>query len=1165
MEKIMVNRKYFKTILFFILSFLFIELYSCSNISEDQITQNTDINQSCSRLVGKIIDSEQIDSDDSRTALPSGVNVASVNLYKITATNASKTITITGTATLSGTSATYSIDLPIDEWNIKIELYNDESHSTLIMKGEKTVSVTTVGGLLPDCDIKLGFVAEALTTGKGNVQLKISSDFAINKIHITCNTHGSTCKLSTDYTSEDLLEDVPAGSHDVSFEIFDDKDVCCFSFQEVINVFASLTTNVWKSQASYVSADGSEINLTSDLVKNYKQTVFYVLAAGNNAHSGSFFFPIQTVQNAIEKISSINDESTEYKVILLGNLTESSITMQGNKNVKVCIFSANSSNINSISLQNDISISEKSKVTFKDVKIFGSGTIINEGELQVKGNVELGNVKLASGKTIKIDGTIDSSVDTVATITPNSDSDYPTEVDTPGATVLSGTNIASYCSKFKLAKKGYYINANGKIALKDGYYVSSTGNDTNDGSKNSPLLTVKEAVARCIADFNDDNSLNKFDIFVKNNISDDSIVFNNSSPLIFNISSDSTTQRTITGNSTATIFDIKNANATVNLSNLKITGGKCGIKNNGNLSLKNVTITGNKGDGGLLNSNILKLEGKANISLNYKSDGTTSYNLILADGKFITILGDISGSNIGITTLTEPTLKAPIIITEDYSEKGNTETNIKTFFKSDSSSFVISPYMKTADNSIFDVILGLKPASQSGSLNIEDFDEVSFSFGTSTTTFEFNKAAYNGIDSKLAINAFAKKAGDSSYQKVTTALTDWNFEVRADGEKISGYHSNTDNTLTIKSGIPAGTALEVFVTATYTNANGVSRKYGGTLHVTTKDTVLVSEFSKAISSLPANTASTPCTIKIEDDTSSNISSLKSGLNSKYVKLDLSKWTNLTEISYQAFYGCKGLTSITIPNSVTSIGSSAFSGCTGLTSIIIPNSVTSIGSETFKGCTGLISVNLSDSVTSIGTSAFYNCTGLTSINIPDSVTSIGNAAFGSCAGLTSINIPNSVTSIGQDAFANCTGLTSITIPDSVTSIGSSAFYNCTGLTSVTISNSVDTIGKSAFSNCTGLTSVTIPNSVTSIGSSAFSNCTGLTSINIPNSVISIANHAFYNCKKLTSVTFEDTQNWYISSDATYDSSDTSIDVTNPATNATNINTNGTWYNSYLLKQ
>ena len=54
------------------------------------------------------------------------------------------------------------------------------------------------------------------------------------------------------------------------------------------------------------------------------------------------------------------------------------------------------------------------------------------------------------------------------------------------------------------------------------------------------------------------------------------------------------------------------------------------------------------------------------------------------------------------------------------------------------------------------------------------------------------------------------------------------------------------------------------------------------------------------------------------------------------------------IAYRAFYGCSGLTNITIPNSVTSIGNRAFYGCNGLTSVTMESMTpTEIDETTFS--------------------------------------------------------------------------------------------------------------------------------------------------------------------------------------------------------------------------
>jgi len=205
--------------------------------------------------------------------------------------------------------------------------------------------------------------------------------------------------------------------------------------------------------------------------------------------------------------------------------------------------------------------------------------------------------------------------------------------------------------------------------------------------------------------------------------------------------------------------------------------------------------------------------------------------------------------------------------------------------------------------------------------------------------------------------------------------------------------------------------------------------------------------------------------------------------------------SVTQIWARSFYGCAGLTAITIPYSVKNdellhyfdelnlnsqlnitwynpTGKGGGVGDYITLTVIILDGVTSIGDYAFSGCTGLISITIPNSVTSIGEGAFRNCTGLTAITIPNSITSIGDCAFEDCTGLTSVNIPNSVTSIGGGAFRNCTGLTSVNIPNNVTSIRGYAFQGCTGLTNITIPSSVTSIGDLVISGCTGLTSITI---------------------------------------------------------------------------------------------
>ena len=95
--------------------------------------------------------------------------------------------------------------------------------------------------------------------------------------------------------------------------------------------------------------------------------------------------------------------------------------------------------------------------------------------------------------------------------------------------------------------------------------------------------------------------------------------------------------------------------------------------------------------------------------------------------------------------------------------------------------------------------------------------------------------------------------------------------------------------------------------------------------------------------------------------------------SAYVSNSDSYWyTSNDKLGHYVFYGCSGLTSLTIPSSVTWIGCDAFSGCSGLTSLTIPSGVTSIGGSAFEGCSGLTSMTIPSAVTSIGIYTFVDC-------------------------------------------------------------------------------------------------------------------------------------------------------------------------------------------------
>ncbi len=228
---------------------------------------------------------------------------------------------------------------------------------------------------------------------------------------------------------------------------------------------------------------------------------------------------------------------------------------------------------------------------------------------------------------------------------------------------------------------------------------------------------------------------------------------------------------------------------------------------------------------------------------------------------------------------------------------------------------------------------------------------------------------------------------------------------------------------------------------------------------------------------------------------------------------------VTTIAGAAFWE-SSLSEITIPSSVTTIGESAFEN-TNLTEIVIPESVLSLGDDVLSLCASLESVTLNNNPTAIPARMVSGCTSLAGMTIPATVTKIGEFAFSECAALEDISLPSGVTEIGRFAFAYTPELKLLPLPETVTSVGHGVFYQ-SGIEEASLPEAITVIPDGMYQCCASLREFEISNTVTEIEQEAFYWCFALDKITFGESVTTIGNKAFMGDKALTSVTSLNTE-------------------------------------------
>lgn len=279
---------------------------------------------------------------------------------------------------------------------------------------------------------------------------------------------------------------------------------------------------------------------------------------------------------------------------------------------------------------------------------------------------------------------------------------------------------------------------------------------------------------------------------------------------------------------------------------------------------------------------------------------------------------------------------------------------------------------------------------------------------------------------------------------------------------------------------------------------------------------------------------------------------------------------VVEIQSKCFENQKGLTSISLPDTLTQLGKFSFKGCTSLSWIKLPDKVLSIPNYCFFECYTLESITVSQNLTSIDNYAFYQCRMLRyfafppqletlgvyafsnchcafhDLHLPDNVDTIPAHAFEYCISVQTIRLHKNIKYIKEHAFSSCTQLTHILFDDSESPsdsnlefIGSKAFeytsiqnflsvpfelsridegcfMHCNNLLNVNLTCQLDAISSNCFLNCTKLQSIVLPPNLTSIGNSAFKHCASISKINLPDALCEIGDFAWMQCTSLTQI-------------------------------------------------
>lgn len=225
------------------------------------------------------------------------------------------------------------------DYTLEIRAYKGETESfdgTPLLYGTTTITIAANNREINAPAIKLKPFESA--TEKGNINLEILIPFEYT-LSIETEGGGNDFSPTIEYNNPEneyikctiSASGIKAGIYEVDFLLFlwnSDRTNVVYLWNEAINIYPGMTTDKWNTGSVKDGArqiDKKRIFSTFYVKGENPQSKWFQTLDSSTEENGSLSHPYTKIQDAIDRVVSINDGSTPFSIYIDGTLTQDEV------------------------------------------------------------------------------------------------------------------------------------------------------------------------------------------------------------------------------------------------------------------------------------------------------------------------------------------------------------------------------------------------------------------------------------------------------------------------------------------------------------------------------------------------------------------------------------------------------------------------------------------------------------------------------------------------------------------------------------------------------------------------------------------------------------------------------------------------------------------------